>query len=63
MVAEKTKQPFHDRDLVYADAAYEVEHFARENGITAEQTRELIRKHGNSRHVLEIAARYLRDRS
>jgi hypothetical protein len=31
---------------------YEVEYFARKHGITAEQARQLIKEHGNSREVL-----------
>jgi hypothetical protein len=38
----------------------QVEDFAQRNSITPEQVRELIRKHGNNRAVLEIAAEAVR---
>jgi Protein of unknown function (DUF3606) len=42
-----------DRDRVAGGQKYEVEYFARKHGITAEQARQLIKKHGNSREVLD----------
>ena len=60
MADDKTKTDYRDRDRVNGSEDYEVEYFARENGITAEQTRELIRKHGNSRAKLEEEARKLK---
>ena len=56
MTDDKSKRDFRDRNKVSGDEGYEVEHFARENGITVEQTRELILKHGNNREILKIAA-------
>ena len=60
MTDDKSKRDFRDRDRVSGEEEYEVEHFARQNGITVEQTRQLIQRHGNSREVLEIAAKELR---
>lgn len=37
------------RNRVSADDDYEAEHFARENGVTIEQGRELIKANGNDR--------------
>lgn len=62
MADDKTKQGYQDRDRVNGSERYEVDYFARENGITPEQTRELIRQHGNSRSKLEEEARKLKGR-
>ena len=40
----------------------EVQYFAEEAGITPEQVRDLIRKHGNSRETLEREAKALKNR-
>ena len=53
MTDDKSKRDFRDRDRVSSDEDYEVEHSARGNGITVEQTRELIQRHGNSREALD----------
>ncbi|WP_306455000.1 DUF3606 domain-containing protein [Mesorhizobium sp. L48C026A00] len=45
-----------------ADEDYEAEHFARENGVTIEQVRELIKANGDDREGLIEAARVLRER-
>jgi hypothetical protein len=42
MTDDKSKRDFRDRDRVSGEEEYEVEHFARQNGITVEQTRQLI---------------------
>jgi hypothetical protein len=60
MADDKSKRDFRDRDRVSAAEDYEVEHFAQQNGITAQQVRDLIAKHGNSRATLTEAARKLR---
>jgi hypothetical protein len=39
---------------------YEVAYFAKKHGITQAQARDLIKKHGNSRKILEVAAKRLR---
>ncbi|RVD55673.1 DUF3606 domain-containing protein [Mesorhizobium sp. M2D.F.Ca.ET.185.01.1.1] len=60
MADDETKRDFRDRDRVSADEDYEVEYFAQKVGLTAQQVRELIAKHGNDRETLERAARKLR---
>ena len=51
-----------DRDRVSGSEGYEVEHFARKHGITAEQARELIARVGNDRAALDRAAEELKGR-
>ena len=60
MADDKAKRDFRDRDRISAEDDYEIEYFAQKNGITLQQVRELIRKHGNSRAALEIAAEAVR---
>ncbi|ESZ35774.1 DUF3606 domain-containing protein [Mesorhizobium sp. M0292] len=60
MADEKTKRDFRDRDRVSADEDYEVEYFATKTGITPQQVKELIAKHGNQRETLERVAKALR---
>lgn len=60
MADDPNKRDFRDRDRVAADQDYEVRYFAEENGISEEQTRELIAKHGNMREDLEREAKKLR---
>jgi hypothetical protein len=62
MADDKSKRDFRDRNRVSADEDHEVEYFARENGITPQQVRELIGKVGNDRARLTEAAKALRDR-
>lgn len=62
MADDKSKRDFRDRDRVSADEAYEVEYFARKAGITTQQAKELIQKHGNDRATLEREATALKDR-
>jgi Protein of unknown function (DUF3606) len=45
-----------DRSRVAGEQEYEVEYFARKHGLTAEQARQLIKEHGNSREVLDREA-------
>jgi hypothetical protein len=57
MADDKTKTDYRDRSRVAGDEDYEVGHFAEEAGISLEQARTLIKRHGNDRKVLhEIAA-------
>jgi hypothetical protein len=49
-----------DRDRVAGGQEYEVEYFARKHGITAEQARQLMKEHGNSREVLDREAEKLK---
>ncbi|TIL43692.1 MAG: DUF3606 domain-containing protein [Mesorhizobium sp.] len=51
-----------DRDRLSVDQYYEVEHFARENGVSPSQVSRLIKKDGNDRMTLTQAVRALRDR-
>ncbi|RWO02466.1 DUF3606 domain-containing protein [Mesorhizobium sp.] len=44
------------------DEYYEIERFARENGISPSQVSKLIKKNGNDRSALTKAARVLRER-
>ncbi|RNJ41402.1 DUF3606 domain-containing protein [Mesorhizobium erdmanii] len=62
MADDKSKRDFRDRNQVSADEDYEVQYFAEEAGITPEQVRDLIRKHGNSRETLEREAKALKNR-
>ena len=52
-----------DRDRVAGGQEYEVEYFAGKHGITAEQARQLIKEHGNSRATLDAAAEKLKKRA
>ncbi|TIS93844.1 MAG: DUF3606 domain-containing protein, partial [Mesorhizobium sp.] len=52
MADDKSKRDFRDRNRVSADEDYEVDYFARENGVTIEQVRELIKANGNDREAL-----------
>ncbi|ESX77965.1 MULTISPECIES: DUF3606 domain-containing protein [unclassified Mesorhizobium] len=60
MADDKSKRDFRDRDRVSADEDYEVEYFATKTGITPQQVKELIAKHGNQRETLEPVAKPLR---
>ncbi|ESX09248.1 DUF3606 domain-containing protein [Mesorhizobium sp. M1060] len=60
MADDKSKRGFRDRDRVSADEDYEVEYFATKTGITPQQVKELIAKHGNQRETLERVAKALR---
>ncbi|QKC98309.1 DUF3606 domain-containing protein [Mesorhizobium sp. NZP2298] len=63
MADDRSKRDFRDRDRVSADEDYEVEYFASKAGITPQQVRELIAKHGNNRDKLEREAQALRGRA
>lgn len=60
MSDDKSKTGYQDRDRVNGSEPYEVEYFARNNGVTAAQTRELIKQHGNDRATLEREAKKLK---
>jgi len=60
MADDLTKKDFHDRQRVSASEDYEVEYFARENGLTPEEVRDLIAKHGSDRADLEAAVKTLK---
>lgn len=59
MVDDKSKRDQRDRSRVSGSERYEVEYFAREAGISPEQARELIQKHGNDRETLMREAKKL----
>ena len=63
MADDKTNVSSRDRDRVAGGEGYEVEYFARKHGITAEEARELIRRHGNNRETLDREAESLKARS
>ncbi|WP_352640316.1 DUF3606 domain-containing protein [Mesorhizobium sp. M0220] len=60
MADDKSKRDFRDRDRVSAEDEREVEYFAQQNGITADQVRRLIKSFGNDRGRLTEAAKALR---
>jgi len=60
MSDDKNNQGGQDRSRVAGEQDYEVQYFAEQNGISVEQARQLIETHGNSRDVLEEAARRLK---
>jgi hypothetical protein len=62
MADDKSKRDFRDRDRVAADEDYEVEYFAEKAGISPQQVRQLIAKHGNDRDTLEREAKALKGR-
>ena len=55
MADNKRKRGKADRARVAGGEGYEVSYFARKHGITAEQTRALIKKVGNNRDKLNKA--------
>ena len=59
MADDKTKRGAADRSRVSGSEPYEVAYFAKKHGITQEQARALIKKHGNSRKKLDAAAKRL----
>ncbi|UVC17622.1 DUF3606 domain-containing protein [Mesorhizobium onobrychidis] len=50
-----------NQNRLSVDEYYEIEHFARENGISPSQVSKLIKKNGNDRSALTKAARALRE--
>jgi hypothetical protein len=48
-----------DRSRVSGSEDYEVSYFAQKHGISAEQARELIERHGNNRETLDREAEKL----
>ncbi|MFU0503678.1 DUF3606 domain-containing protein [Pseudaminobacter sp. NGMCC 1.201702] len=59
MTDDKSKRGGRDRDRVAGDQNYEVQYLAEQTGISQDQARELIRKHGNDRTKLMEEARKL----
>ncbi len=60
MADDKNNRGRPDRSRVSGSEDYEVQYFAKENGITAEQTRALIKAHGNDRETLTREAKKLK---
>ncbi|MER8725234.1 DUF3606 domain-containing protein [Mesorhizobium sp. M1027] len=60
MADDKSKRDFRERDRVAAEDDREIEYFAQQNGITADQVRQLIKSFGNDRGRLTVAAKALR---
>jgi hypothetical protein len=52
MADDKRKNDGRDRSRVSGSDDYEVEYFARETGISRDDARALIARHGNQRDVL-----------
>ncbi|MER9330807.1 DUF3606 domain-containing protein [Mesorhizobium sp. M0488] len=59
MTDNKSKRAFRDRDRVSAEEEYEVKYFAKQNRISPDEVRELIREHGDGRAKLVREARKL----
>jgi len=49
-----------DRSRVSGSENYEVDHFAKKHGLTRQQARDLIKKHGSNRKELDAAAERLK---
>ncbi len=62
MSDDKSKVGKPDRARAAASEAYEVDYFARKHGITLDQARELIHRHGSDRDTLNEAAKKLKAR-
>jgi hypothetical protein len=60
MADDRTTLDFRYRNQVSAEDDQEVKYFSIKAGITPEQVRELIAKHGNKRETLEREAKALR---
>ena len=62
MSDDTSKRGAADRRTVAGGEAYEVEYFAKKHGITVQQARDLIARHGNSRATLDAQAAKLKGR-
>ena len=60
MADDKSNVGEPDRSRVSGSEAYEVSYFAQKHGISAEQARELIERHGNDRETLDREAEKLK---
>jgi Protein of unknown function (DUF3606) len=56
MPDDKTKVGQPDRNRLSADQNYEVQQFADKHGITGQQVKDLIARHGDNRQKLEQEA-------
>ena len=59
MSDDKSKMDNRDRAKVAGGEDYEVEHLAKQTGITTEQARQLVKAYGNNREKLMQAAKGL----
>lgn len=59
MADDKSKTGKQDRDRAAGGRDYEVQHLAKDAGITPEQARQLIQAYGNDREKLMKAAKGL----
>jgi hypothetical protein len=62
MADDKTKTDQRDRVKVAGGEDYEVQYLSEKTGITPAQARELVRRYGNDRKVLEERAAKLANR-
>ena len=60
MADDKSNVGEPDRSRVSGSEPYEVSYFAQKHGLSAEQARELIQKHGNDRETLDREAEKLK---
>ncbi len=56
----KNQQDGRDCAKVSAEEEYELDYFAEKHGLSRDEARDLIDKHGNSREALDAAATRLR---
>ncbi|MCE7798705.1 DUF3606 domain-containing protein [Sphingobium sufflavum] len=56
MADDKANTGSQDRAQVAGAETYEVSYFAQKHGISADEARDLIAKHGNDRKTLDAAA-------
>ena len=59
MADDKSKVGKQDRAKVAGGQDYEVQDFAQKHGVTPQQARDLIARHGNDRETLEREVRKL----
>lgn len=57
---DKSKKDRRDRDRVAGDEDYEVRYLAAKTGISERVAKELIKRFGNDRRILEAEARKLK---
>ena len=60
MADDKTKTDYRNRGRVAGEEDYEVRDFAEEAGISQDQARTLIKRHGNDRKMLHELAETLK---
>lgn len=60
MADDRTKQDSRDRSRVSGSEDYEVRYLAKKTGISERVAKELIKRFGNDRRILEAEARKLK---